>query len=151
MAYTKQEWTDNDATTPITGDRLDVIEEGIRTAHVTADAAIPSTQKGAAGGVAPLDAQAKVPAANLPTPPTVVTDHGTLTGLADDDHTQYHTAARATTHLGSLGWVLRTVAASSAATARPTHTGPILWECSYTPFSKPTAAQWGDHILDLSD
>jgi len=28
-------------------------------------------------------------------------DHGTLTGLADDDHTQYHTDARALTWLGT--------------------------------------------------
>lgn len=28
------------------------------------------------------------------TPPSGVTDHGLLTGLADDDHTQYHTDAR---------------------------------------------------------
>jgi microcystin-dependent protein len=28
------------------------------------------------------------------TPATVITDHGTLTGLADDDHTQYHNDAR---------------------------------------------------------
>lgn len=30
-------------------------------------------------------------------------DHGDLAGLGDDDHTQYHTDARATTHLGTLG------------------------------------------------
>ena len=30
-----------------------------------------------------------------------VTDHGALTGLADDDHTQYHTDARALTWLGT--------------------------------------------------
>lgn len=31
----------------------------------------------------------------------VITDHGLLDGLADDDHTQYHTAARADTWLGT--------------------------------------------------
>ena len=35
------------------------------------------------------------------TPSTGVTDHGALTGLTDDDHTQYHTDARATTWLGT--------------------------------------------------
>lgn len=35
-------------------------------AKTTADAAIPATQKGMAGGVAPLDATGKVPAAHLP-------------------------------------------------------------------------------------
>lgn len=35
-------------------------------AKTTADAAIPATQKGMAGGVAPLDASGKVPAAHLP-------------------------------------------------------------------------------------
>lgn len=44
------------------------------------------SEKGAASGYAPLDASGKVPSANLP---TIVTDHGTLTGLADDDHPQY--------------------------------------------------------------
>ena len=38
-------------------------------------------------------------------PGTGVTDHGALSGLSDDDHTQYHTDARANTWLGtkSLG------------------------------------------------
>lgn len=33
--------------------------------------------------------------------PGLVTDHGGLTGLSDDDHTQYHTDARALTWLGT--------------------------------------------------
>lgn len=33
--------------------------------------------------------------------PTGVTDHGALTGLSDDDHTQYHTDGRALTWLGT--------------------------------------------------
>jgi hypothetical protein len=32
---------------------------------------------------------------------TIITDHGALSGLSDDDHTQYHTDARALTWLGT--------------------------------------------------
>lgn len=35
------------------------------------------------------------------TPSSGVTDHGLLTGLSDDDHTQYHTDGRANTWLGT--------------------------------------------------
>lgn len=38
---------------------------------------------------------------NLTNKPTLVTDHGDLTGLADDDHTQYHNDARANTWLAT--------------------------------------------------
>lgn len=48
------------------------------------------TEKAQAGGYASLDGTGKVPAAQLP-----ATDHGALTGLADDDHPQYLTQARA--------------------------------------------------------
>ncbi len=41
-------------------------EQTATEAKTTADAAIPATQKGMAGGVAPLDATGKVPAAHLP-------------------------------------------------------------------------------------
>ncbi len=34
---------------------------------------------------------------------TTVSDHGGLTGLADDDHTQYHTDARADAWIGAAG------------------------------------------------
>jgi len=37
----------------------------------------------------------------IDSPDTGVTDHGALTGLTDDDHTQYHTDARALTWLGT--------------------------------------------------
>ena len=66
MAYSKQTWVDNDASRPISAARLGVIEEGIRTAHVTADGAIPATQKGQPSGVATLGTDGKVPAAQLP-------------------------------------------------------------------------------------
>lgn len=50
-----------------------------------------------AGNVVQLDGSARLPAVDgsqLTNLPAVVTDHGALTGLADDDHTQYHTDAR---------------------------------------------------------
>lgn len=40
------------------------------------------SEKGAANGYAPLDAQSKVPATNLP---TMVTDHQTLTGRSSEN------------------------------------------------------------------
>lgn len=71
MAYTKQTWTDGVSVANAT--RLGYIEEGVRTAHVTADsalttaqAAIPATQKGAASGVATLDSSSKIPLAQIP-------------------------------------------------------------------------------------
>ena len=52
-------------------------------------------EKGTANGYASLDATGKVPTAQLPSGSGGgATDHGALTGLADDDHTQYLTQAR---------------------------------------------------------
>ncbi len=72
------------------------------------------SEKGAVSGYASLDATSKVPVAQLGTgapdgtkflrddrvfsvPPGFDSDHGLLTGLADDDHPQYHTDARGDT------------------------------------------------------
>jgi hypothetical protein len=49
--------------------------------------------------------------------PTVVTDHGALTGLSDDDHTQYHTDARGDARYDALG------AAATVQGNLNTHTG----------------------------
>ena len=43
------------------------INAALETLSDAVDAAIPSTQKGAASGVAPLDSDSRVPDANLPT------------------------------------------------------------------------------------
>jgi hypothetical protein len=51
--------------------------------------------KGVANGYAPLDSDGLVPVAHLPELGTGgVLDHGELTGLADDDHTQYYNQTR---------------------------------------------------------
>lgn len=77
MAYTKQSWEDEPSTsTPISAARLARIEDGIEAAAATADAALPAatasgtyvplSQRGAANGVATLDAGGTVPDAQLP-------------------------------------------------------------------------------------
>lgn len=67
MAYTPQTWHDSPATdTPIDSSHLTHIESGIQAAAATADAALPATQKGAANGVATLDATSKLPATQVP-------------------------------------------------------------------------------------
>lgn len=68
MAYTRNpQWKDHpDTSTPITAAKLENIEQGITDAATVADAAHALALS--SGGV---------------------TDHGALTGLADDDHTQY--------------------------------------------------------------
>lgn len=47
---------------------VEAVEVAAATAQRKADAAIADIEKGAAGGVAPLDATGKVPAAHLPPP-----------------------------------------------------------------------------------
>ncbi len=47
---------------------VDAVEVAAAAAQRKADAAIPAAEKGAAGGVTPLDASGKVPAAHLPEP-----------------------------------------------------------------------------------
>jgi hypothetical protein len=53
MAYTKTNWTNRDPAVPINDANLNKIEEGIRTAHVTADAATSDTTSNA-GAIATL-------------------------------------------------------------------------------------------------
>jgi hypothetical protein len=59
-----------------------------------------------AGNVVQLDGSARLPAVDgsqLTGLPSGVSDHGALTGLADDDHTQYHTDARGDARYSQLG------------------------------------------------
>lgn len=49
---------------------------------------------GRADGVAPLGSDGVVPDIHLPPASGGIPDHGDLTGLADDDHLQYHTDVR---------------------------------------------------------
>jgi hypothetical protein len=74
MAYTKQTWADGVAGgTPVSATRLNYMESGIETAASTADTAatnaanaVPSTQKGAASGVATLDSSGHLTAGQKP-------------------------------------------------------------------------------------
>ncbi|GLZ36204.1 hypothetical protein Lesp02_83910 [Lentzea sp. NBRC 105346] len=58
---------------------------------------------GVANGVASLGANGKVPSAQLPAGQGGVTDHGDLTGLGDDDHTQYYNQTRGDARYSQLG------------------------------------------------
>lgn len=89
------------------------------------------SEKGAVNGYAPLDATGKVPEANLPTGQAPVTDHGNLTGLADDDHTQYHTDARGDARYDAIG---------TAATAVSNHEAALDPHAQYQKESEKAAA-----------
>lgn len=77
-----------------------------------------------ANKVVKLDGTGKLPAVdgsqltNLPA--GGVSDHGALTGLSDDDHTQYHTDARGDARYDAIG---AATAAQAAAVQRANHTG----------------------------
>ncbi|ALX85673.1 phage tail protein [Achromobacter denitrificans] len=66
---------------------VEAVEVAAATAQRKADAAIADIEKGAAGGVAPLDATGKVPAAHLPPPAIPMTQKSAPGGVAplDDD------------------------------------------------------------------
>jgi hypothetical protein len=76
------------------------------------------SEKGAANGYAPLDGTGKVPEANLPAGQAPVTDHGSLTGLTDDDHVQYALAD------GSRGSFEVSGAAAAAVSAHEAASNP---------------------------
>lgn len=76
---------------------------------------IPATSYATAADIVALDARVDALEAS---PGGGVTDHGALTGLADDDHGQYYNAARLTTALGS--YATNTAVASSLATKADT-------------------------------
>lgn len=42
------------------------------------------------------------------------------------------------------------ITAAIASQARPTWAGPVVWTCIYSPFSAPTNAINGDHVIDAS-
>ena len=64
------------------------------------------------------------------TPGQIVTDHGVLDGLADDDHTQYHTDARAASWLAGLATI--TLAGSRAIAFESTITADIFFSADDT-------------------
>lgn len=64
---------------------VDAVEVSAAAAQRKADAAIPAAEKGAAGGVTPLDAAGKVPAAHLPEPAIPLAQKAAPGGVAPLD------------------------------------------------------------------
>ncbi|WP_025137422.1 tail fiber protein 2 [Achromobacter sp. DH1f] len=64
---------------------VDAVEVAVAAAQRKADAAIPAAEKGAAGGVTPLDAAGKVPAAHLPEPAIPLAQKAAPGGVAPLD------------------------------------------------------------------
>ncbi|KAI1691677.1 putative tail fiber protein [Ditylenchus destructor] len=64
---------------------VDAVEIAAAAAQRKADAAIPAAEKGAAGGVTPLDAAGKVPAAHLPEPAIPLAQKAAPGGVAPLD------------------------------------------------------------------
>jgi len=64
---------------------VDAVEVAVAGAQRKADAAIPAAEKGAAGGVTPLDAAGKVPAAHLPEPAIPLAQKAAPGGVAPLD------------------------------------------------------------------
>ena len=64
---------------------VDAVEVAVAAAQRRADAAIPAAEKGAAGGVTPLDAAGKVPAAHLPEPAIPLAQKAAPGGVAPLD------------------------------------------------------------------
>ncbi|CAB3900026.1 phage tail protein [Achromobacter deleyi] len=64
---------------------VDAVEVAAAAAQRKADAAIPAAEKGAAGGVTPLDAAGKVPAAHLPEPAIPLAQKAAPGGVAPLD------------------------------------------------------------------
>ncbi|MBB1625816.1 phage tail protein [Achromobacter sp. UMC71] len=64
---------------------VDAVEVAAAAAQRKADAAIPAAEKGAAGGVTPLDASGKVPAAHLPEPAIPLAQKAAPGGVAPLD------------------------------------------------------------------
>lgn len=97
---------------------------------VLPDGAVSAELQGALNQVLAFDASGKLAPANQSG--GGVSDHGLLTGLADDDHLQYHTDGRALTWLGtrsaddlpeSLTRFYRTAASDAANRDRANHAG----------------------------
>ncbi len=64
---------------------VDAVEVAAAAAQRKADAAVPAAEKGAAGGVTPLDAAGKVPAAHLPEPAIPLAQKAAPGGVAPLD------------------------------------------------------------------
>ncbi|MGK8221881.1 phage tail protein [Achromobacter xylosoxidans] len=64
---------------------VEAVEVSAAAAQRKADAALPATEKGAAGGVTPLDAMGKVPAAYLPPPAVPLSQKSAPGGVAPLD------------------------------------------------------------------
>jgi hypothetical protein len=116
MAYSPTTWTNRVTTLGPTN--LNKLEQGVANAAAVADnamsagsGAIPSTQKGAANGVAPLDSGARVPLAYLPAGTPTIT-YGTTPPASPADGDLWMFPADAT---NGVIWQFRYRAASASA------------------------------------
>lgn len=71
---------------------------------------------------------------------------GTPTATTDATNKQYVDQLVSTTTANMAKYVT----ASTASTARPVWAGPVVWTVIYSPFSAPTNAIDGDHVIDAS-
>lgn len=106
---------------------------------------VPSTALGQPGGVATLGLDGILTASQRPAGSGGgVTDHGALTGLADDDHTQYLTAARGDARYYVQSWVDTSLNgkenAGTASTLLTAHVGASDPHPQYTTSSELTTA-----------
>lgn len=110
----------------------------------------------AAGEVVQLDGSGRLPAVDgslLIGLPSGVNDHGALTGLADDDHLQYHTDARGDARYHTQATVDAQDAAAQAAaeaTAAADARFPTTDEKAALT-AAPTAANAGNPFVTLAD
>lgn len=79
MPYNPLDWMDGQ--TVVNEANLDHMEQGIAAATTTAEAAVPTSSKGQPNGVASLDATGKVPAGQLPPPPSGITWKGAYSAV----------------------------------------------------------------------
>lgn len=88
-----------------------------------------------ANNVVQLDGSARLPAVDgslLTNLPSVVSDHGAMTGLSDDDHAQYHTDARGDARYGRLPRVVTGSIASGVVTVDCANVGDVVVNLTLT-------------------
>lgn len=82
-------------------------------------------------------------------PPAAGGDHGTLTGLADDDHPQYHNDARGDVRYDAIGTAAAAVATHAGlADPHPTYLTAAEGAAAFDPLGAAAAAQAASQPLD---